>query len=259
MNDLQFREPGINIPRRLRSFSGRTIDQMPTLLSGKDKNGNVVDVPRVPMTPKQVLYERAYGKNRHDRKLLRNADVDTACAIIGNPDRSGEFVVGLYSDPLVKKLIAGLNPRSYIREGSLQIDMDVYQTIKKNGLVISSDKAHKLFYLDDVHFREKFWDYVIEGDAKLIRKNLSFIPPRRYGGNMEDKMGLQLFPTTHFGLNLLCILSIERKSAGLGRSGVEHLIGVEASKISRTESVRNDGPYREKASSQSSLEEALRF
>src|SRR3989338_10060903 len=76
MSDLQFQEfqrkmVEVDVPR-LRSFYERIVDQMPLLLSDG----------RVPMTPKQLLYERVHGKNEHDRNLLRDNYVDTAFSVI---------------------------------------------------------------------------------------------------------------------------------------------------------------------------------
>ena len=206
MSDLQFQGLMVDVPRRFRSFYGRNIDQMLLLLSGEDEAGDVVDVPRVPMTLKQLLYERVHGENVHDRKLLQDNYVDTACAVISG-DSSGEVLVGLYSDPLVKELIHGLNPGSRLQGGSLLVGADAYQEIKENAFVIPSDAVSNLRSspFDEQVVREGFWNYIAEGDAELVRDHLSLVQERR-GGSMKNRMGLWVSPNP--GLRLLCARSV---------------------------------------------------
>ncbi len=192
MKDLSFEDAV-----KLRSFYGGIADQMPLLLAGN----------RLPMTPRQLLEERVRGTNVHDRDLLRNIYVDMACAIIAHP--SGEVLVGLYDDPLVKGLIDGLHPKSKLHDGSLPMSDGVYEQIRENAFVISCEAANHL--RDRAHHeqkvREAFWDYITEGDASLVRDYLHLVQECR-GGHIKKRMGLWLSPQ-HLGLRLLCAWPVD--------------------------------------------------
>jgi hypothetical protein len=230
MEDLEFREPAVDVPTRFRSFEGANLYNMPLLLSGKDESGNIIDVPRLPMTPKQLLYERVHGSNEHDRNLLRDNYVYTACAVIGDPQGSGEVVVGLYNDPVVRELVNSLNPNSVLQRGSLPVDADHYHAIRKNGFVISSNTANRLRHnkYNKKKVREAFWDYVAEGDARLVMDNLALVQEKN-GGDMKNSMGLWLYSNP--GLGLLCVGSVgSLSSLAIGGRNLDNdggrLIGV---------------------------------
>ena len=215
MSNLQFQEPAMDVPLRLRSFPGRNIDQMPLLLSGKDKEGEVVDVVRTPTTVKQLLYDRVHGTHENDRTLLRDNHVDTGVALIGDPNGSGEAIIGLYADQIVQELVRSLNPESPLKAGSLPVNTDQYQAVKKGAFVFSPDVANALRSnaYSEQKTREGFWDYVAEGDASLVRENLALVQEVK-GGSMRDRMGL--FLTSHPGLRLLCVGSVGLKSSVAG-------------------------------------------
>lgn len=225
MSDLQFSEPAMEVPMRLRSFYGRNIDQIPLLLSGKNAEGEVVDIKRVPVTVKQVLYDRVHGEHEHDRTLLRDNYIDTGVAVITDPDGSGEVVVGLYSDPAVKELVHSLNPESPLKSGSLPVISDQYQAVKKEALVLSSDVANALrsnAYSQQKE-REGFWDYVAEGDAGLVRDNLALVQEAN-GGDMSDRMGLWV--SSNPGMRLVCVGSVgSNYSYALGDYNLDYLYG----------------------------------
>lgn len=234
MSNLQFQEPAVDVPLRLRSFYGRNIDQMPLLLSGKDESGKVVDVPRDPITPKQLLYMRVHymrvhGANEHDRDLLRDNYVDTACAVITDSDGSGEVVVGLYNDAVVRELINSLNPEteSALQRGSLPVSADYYQAVRKNGFVIASSVANSLRNnaYSEKKVREAFWDYVAEGDARLVMDNLALVQKRK-GEDMKDRMGLGLWLSSNPGLRLLCVGSVDDDSSYAYGDYSGRLVGV---------------------------------
>ncbi len=223
MTDLSFQkrvQP--QPPLRFRSFYGRNIDQMPLLLSGKDEKGNVVDVPRVPMTPKQLLYERVHGGNKHDTKLLRDNYVDTACAVIGDPSGTREVLIELYTNPVVRELIHALNPESTLHLGSLQLNPDQYHAIKENGaFALSSATAGNLreSAYSEQKTREAFWEYVTDGDKQLVKDTLEL-----YKGTLENRMGLYV-PSVQ-GLRLLFVGSVDGNNSNAdGSSSLNDSIG----------------------------------
>ena len=215
-NDLKFEQNanGVYVPSqpatKLRSFYGRVIDKMPKLLSGKDIEGKVVDVPREPMTPKQLVTERVNGQNQNDKQLLINNYVFTAYAVIPDPD-SDEVILVPKSNPMVAELIRGLNPKSNLTNGALDVDTEKYQAIKadKNSLTLSEDIANgfrKSPYSQE-KARQGAWDNMLEGDSKLRADNLKLVQKIK-GGSMKDRMGLWLPSTEYKGLRLLVVGSV---------------------------------------------------
>lgn len=191
---------------RLRSFTGRNIEQMPLLLSGKNEAGKVVDVPRRLITPREFLYECLHGKDERDRDFLRNYRGGTLCAVIGNPRRTGEVIVGLHSDPLVEEQIYSLSLQSDVsRDGGLVISRSLYQAIKKQAFVLSprTVKDLKKSVYNSHKEREAFWEYIAEGDSQLVRDTLELVQEETGGGDISNRMGL--FLSQHPGLRLLYI------------------------------------------------------
>tara|TARA_Y100000034_G_scaffold37913_2_gene46569 strand:+ start:992 stop:1816 length:825 start_codon:yes stop_codon:yes gene_type:complete len=224
MQEIQFQEETeLKIPckiRRLRSFEGKSINNIVMLLNGTNEKGKIVDVKRNLVTPKFLLNERVYGKNYHDRILLQDKNIDTACGVVVDPEGSGEVVLGLYSDPIVKELINSLNPNSDLKNNSLVISRDYYQAIKKNGFVFSPDIANNLranAYSEN-KARQAAWEYVIEGESKLFKDYVklvieklneiyrsAFILPNKYDSN-TNCLGWSLSQDS--GLKLLGVGSI---------------------------------------------------
>lgn len=211
---LQFQELAIKIPLRLRSFY-ENIDKMSLLLSGKNIEGDVVDVKRELITIKQLFYERIHNTNKHDRTLLRGHGIDTGVVMINDPDNSGETIIGLYSNPVVKELIHSINPKSSINKGSLQVNMEQYQTIKKDAFILKPDIANALRKdpYSNQEIREGLWDYVTKGDTELVKDNLSFVQETN-GGNMSNRMGWHL--SSDPGLRLVRVGGVELEYSNCG-------------------------------------------
>jgi len=236
MSHLNFQEPAFEVPLRLRSFYGRNVEQMQRLLEGKDENGKVVDIPRTPITVKQLLYERVSGKYEHDRTLLRDNYVNAADVIVVDPEGSGETIIGLYTDPAVKELVHSLCSINQLVAGSLPVSTDQYQEIKKQAFVFAPNVANELRRdpYSQQEFREEFWNYVAEGDTDLVRANLSLVQEVN-GGSMKDRMGLYL--SSNSGLRLVCVGSVGGISDADGYRGLGlsdgPLVGVAAEPLAR--------------------------
>jgi hypothetical protein len=185
MTKLEFQEPSIEVPLKLKSFYGRVIDQMPLLLSGKNENGEIVDVERKVITPKQVLEWRVKGKNIIDRNLLGENEISTGSVVLVNPNGSGETIVGLYSNPLVKELVHSLNPKSkitrgsknYSLNGSLRVNSDTYYTIRNDAYIIQPTAANNLrkSKYGEKRVTRGILEYLAEGDQKLLKENLELM------------------------------------------------------------------------------------
>ena len=238
-NDLNFEQNanGVYVPsqpaKRLRSFCGRMIDQMPQLLSGKDEEGKiVVDVPRKLMTPKQLVTERVNGQDTNDGKLLIANYVDTAYAVIPDPT-SDEVILAPYSNVIVKGLIDGLNPKSVLVNRFLPVSVEQYQAIKSDvtSYTLPASIANELREnpYSNENIRVSAWDKILEGDNKLRAKNLSLVQKIK-GGSMKDRMALVLRRTK--GLGLLVVGSVGDYSCSYANGninfdyGFSRLVGV---------------------------------
>jgi len=203
------------VPTQFRSFYGRNIEQMPLLLSGKNAEDKQVDIERVPMTAYQLLNERAYGENEHDRNLLRNNYVDTADVLITNPRDTGEVVVAHYANPLVQRLVTSLNPKSSVKNYGLIVDVDTYEAIKadkNNSFVLHKNIANELRRdcYSNQKSREAFWEFVALGNQNIVKENLTLVQQAN-GGTMSNRMGLWL--SKFSGLRLLCVGSVGSNSS----------------------------------------------
>jgi len=214
MDYLQFQELAIKIPLRLRSFYV-TIDEMPLLLSGKNVEGDVIDVKRKLMTINQLFYERIHSTNEHDKNLLRGHGIDTGGVMINDPDCSGETIIGLYSNPVVKELIHSINSKSSIKKGSLQVNTDQYQTIKQDAFIIKHDIANALRKnpYSNQKIREGLLDYVTKGDTQLVKDNLSLVQEIN-GGDMSNRMGWHL--SSDPGLRFVRVGSVGLENSNCG-------------------------------------------
>ena len=188
----------IEVPR-LRYFRGKINHTLPLLLSGTDEDREVIDIPRTPMTLKQLLDERVNSTYRFDRDLLRKGYTDVAFFEIGNPDNSGEIKYALYSQPLAKELFNSLNPRSNIVNRKLFITPDQYHAIpEQDSLVIPADVANDLRKKGYSHpdIRRKIWVYGAEGDESLFDGSLGLVQ-QLIGGDFSNRMGI--FPSSYSG------------------------------------------------------------
>ncbi len=179
------------------------------LLTGKDQDNNVIDVPRNPITPEFLIDQRVNGKNDYDRKLLQDNEIDTACITTVDPDKSGEVVIGLYSDPIVKELIHSLNPEMRISHHSLVISKDLYEAIKEKGFVFSPDVAYNLRrnQYNEKKIREAAWEFILEGQSKLFQDYLKLIKKKSISEMSDNRIGGWSLPI-HPGLQLLCALPV---------------------------------------------------
>ena len=215
---MQFQEETeLTIPSKVfifKEFYGRIIDNMPLLLSGKDKEGNIIDVPRKPITPKRLMHVRVHGENENDRQSLRKNYVHTAYPIINDPNNTGESVIASYSEPIVKEIVDSLNPKSKIRNYSLDINGDIYQAIRSCGtkLIIPASVANNLRSdgYSEPKTRREAWEFVAEGDVRLVDDTLKMVVAEK-GGSFNNRMGW--FFSKYTGLRLLGVGSVGSNSS----------------------------------------------
>lgn len=229
MSNEQFSEMvTVNQPIQVshfKFFPGRNIDQMPLLLSGKDVQGNVVDVPRVPLTGKQLLEYRLHGQTASDKASLTDNYAHVACGVLGDPQGSGEVVVGVYAIPLVTALVNSLSPANKLVGGALPVNVDQYQTVKKDGFVFSKTVANDL--RNDAYShknkRRAFWEYLAEGDTKLSKAYIADVL-KKTEGTLENRLDF-VSRNVNLGFRLLCVGSVGGGSSIAGGYDLDGLIG----------------------------------
>src|SRR3989338_119690 len=110
------------VPESHREFYGELRVQMPLLVSGKDKQGNVIDVPRVPASFADVL----------ERRMDAPQDVRTAWHM--NYFFTGDgFAAGTAGDHLIvldAPPLRELNPQSELYRGALVLPAGAWQELK---------------------------------------------------------------------------------------------------------------------------------
>ncbi len=224
---------GIEVPR-LKYFRGKINHNMPLLLNGTDNEGNVVDVPRTPMTLAQLLNERVNGTNVHDRDLLRGDYPGVAFAEIVDPSESGEIKYALYSQSLVRGLFNSLNQESNIKNRGLVITPEQYAEIPNSDcMVVPKDIAADLRNngLSHPDKRREIWVYGAEGDESLVDGNLDLVK-QRIGGDISNRMGI--FPSSYSGLRSWYVNGLDgnNRSDAYGRYGLgldlDRFVGVVA-------------------------------
>ena len=151
-------------------FIGSILEQMPNLIS----------LGRVPISPKQLMEGSLYAENEVDREILRRQNMYTNVAIVGSP-KGDESKVVHYTDSLAGLLIRSINPKSKPSKGGIDLAigdteaMDVYESM--DGLVVDlntlqPDHRHNEVTKPMLALRQEFFEYIVEGDTKLIKDYL---------------------------------------------------------------------------------------
>ena len=175
--------------KSLRLFFGRVADQIPLLLSGKNREGTVLTDALEPITLREILYRNVH--NERDRMLLEmsnNVNLYAGDAIIFDPDGNEEAIIGHYSNPIVKELVDSISRESLDRDyidvsgtpTKLYVDPDHYQVIKneRETLVIDPPFAERLSRHESKAL-ETLLRNVTEEDADLTREYLTRSPRER--------------------------------------------------------------------------------
>ncbi len=188
---------------RWRAFRGRIDNSMARMLTGLDESGNFIDIPRLLLTPRQLMLEQFEARFTNDREYFRSHSIDTALAVIPSPDRSGEACLAHYSIPMVRQLIHSVSNGRFLLDGGVPIGPDEYHslprsevfTIKKEQMATLKKDRHAL-----VAVRQAIWEYITEGDSGFVKYMVKQIK-EDYGGCIENRMGITL--TNGLGLRLL--------------------------------------------------------
>jgi hypothetical protein len=119
-----------------REFYGRVIDQMPLLVSGKDKEGKVVDVPRVPVSFAYVL-ERRMNAPEDVRETWQDNNIFTGDGVARGVDGD---VVCTWDNPLLRTL----TPESTLgNHSSLKLFPDQWNELRaqEGALYLSAEQV----------------------------------------------------------------------------------------------------------------------
>lgn len=173
------------VPRRLRSFEGRIDHVMQRILSGKDRGGTKADARRIPLSVRELMYERLHNPNEHDASQLDKRCFTSADVCIGEPGGSGAIVC-LYSHHLVRDIINSLSP---VSSYPLTVHKETYREIKKEAFVFSGEDLEYLA-CDSLAIpdkREALWKHLLGDD--LYADTLDSFE----GGDIKDVMGVNFF------------------------------------------------------------------
>jgi len=183
--------------RKYQDFYGSNKASMQRLITGQDKDGNQIDVPRELITPNQLITVRLHGK-AGDKKEYRGKYVDTDLAVIPNP--SGDEIKFVHRHPLVRTL----NKDTKLANGAMPITQDHYDD--NDGFVLTGDQAKQLrenpYALPDI--RRDCWKFAL-GDEDLMKD---------YEADICDSLSLDfnevmgLYVPSTAGLRLLCVGSV---------------------------------------------------
>ena len=119
-----------------KEFYGQPIEQMPLLVSGKDKKGNVIDVPRVPISFADVL-ERRINAPEDVRRAWQNNYVFTG-------DGSTAGIEGDHLIVLDAQALREMTPESELHTGALVLPVDVWQELKSQKEKVVYLTAHEV-------------------------------------------------------------------------------------------------------------------
>jgi hypothetical protein len=178
---------------------GSVINNMQRLLTGKDKDGRQVDVPRVLATGK-MLADARLNANKADRDDLRSRYIEINLAAAKDPNGSEEMAFRRESP-----LVLALNPETKLMNGRLPLTNEQYEEFRNEGFIFN-EKEIEAFRKNPYTLpkkREEFWNYVLENQTKEYIGCVC----TTLGMTFDDVMGLHISPL-HKGLHLFGLLPV---------------------------------------------------
>ena len=144
-------------------YSNSKIKLLQRILTGKDKNGQQVDVPRELISPAQLFEQRLRGKD-DDKAYLRSYAFDTSLCVVPNPDIDEIKLV--HRSPLLLDETLSDETLS-IQGGTMPVSREQYHAA--TGLVLTSNEVTEF---RNNHFglpkkREEIFEFAVEGDNIL--------------------------------------------------------------------------------------------
>lgn len=181
----------------LQTFEGRPNYELPKLLASGRK----------PLDMKGFM-QRRLGESS-DAQILKDNYFTTVSPLFVDPAGSGEVTIASYkNNEEARNLVNSLNPDSNIKNYSLVISKDIYESIKEQeSMIIPGDVANAL--RNDVYSNKKtraqFWEFQAEGDETLSKEYGSMVD-KTTGRSFAKNRGLWL-PNTE-GMRLFWLGSV---------------------------------------------------
>lgn len=151
---LQLSGQSERVPEPYKEFYGDPLVQMPLLVSGKDAEGNVVDVPRVPLSVAEVL-ERRLKAPRDVIKTWRDYRFWTGDGSVAGTE--GDHLLVLDAQPLRK-----LTAESELYHSALVLSPETWDELKEQEdkvLYLTAEEGYKLDCTEEGYRRGRRWNW----------------------------------------------------------------------------------------------------
>ena len=211
-------------------FQGAIYKTIQRLITGKNEDGIKLDLPRLPMSTKQLV-EGRLGKLRKltyatkaDMSFLGFNFLDTCTAVLPNPN--GNDVKFEHEHPLIYTL----NPKTKLNSSyTLDITQEQYDSSK--GFKLTAEQVNELknnpYALPKV--RRAFWEYQFEGDIQLTKDYITDVV-RNLEMGFDYSMGLYLPLSKGLRLFSVCNVDSNHKSNAVSNGNLDYnsncLVGV---------------------------------
>ena len=165
MRNISSRDNKLCIPK-YKEFAGNTIQYlMPRIRTGKDLNGEKIDIERELMSPEEIFRNRVYEPVYYERcRFIYHRFVLTNMLVMHNPTGSGEVKLVKYDNLIAKKIINSCSPESKTtNEGYLVLTKRDYNLVGDKFVYVIND-PEKLNM-------KKTLDFILNNDQKLLLAN----------------------------------------------------------------------------------------
>jgi hypothetical protein len=190
---------------------GMITELMPLLISGKDDHGNIVDVPRVPISVANVMERRLNSR----RTEWKDKGFITGDAIATSPDGDELKIV------LDAVQLRELTQQSQVNNnGSLVLGDGIYDTLQGEEFryLNVSDWFEKKFSSYNVKWN-RFWRVLSRDQCLLNEYTDQMYPIMKNRFRIDSAMSFELRPRECNTLRMVYICNLEEESSIIGVGG----------------------------------------
>lgn len=232
------------VPAPYEYYSEEIVSEMPLLISGRDEEGTVLDVPRIPISCREVI-ERRLSAPKDVVENWRSAMIFTGDAVCYSCEKGALEALLLLDAEAVRTV----NPRTrFTKDGQRPVSRELFQEWKRNrsNLLLTEEEmnaAHDKGYVKrDGRWVPanaavgKIWDFVgrgmdLHGYVQQVHERLIKFYKSRDGREGYRKSGIKVLGIYLFGFDgqerkgrHLHPLTAERFEQGAYLNGVQDFI-----------------------------------